>query len=275
MKTIAELMRGTSLPVWAGENGGDPAPADPKPDPVPPADPAPSDPPADPPVEPTPAPPVEAKKPDWRENEIARLRSQLERERAKEPKAADPKPAVAPAQPDADFESRVATAAEQRTQILAFNKACSDAAKSGRETYGEDFVSRLSEITSKLVDLKDPVSAMKYNLFLKDAIEAADGDSGVVAKIVYELGGDLDEADRVMNLSPVKRGIELSKLSAREAKQISSAPQPITPVSARGDKHETIKPSDPTRSDTLSTASWMERRNAEVKAQDESRGYRR
>lgn len=207
-----------------------------------------------------------APKPDWRDQQIARLRDQLAREKAKPVEA---KPDVKP-DPNSDFESRVATAAAQQRRVDDFNAACLKAATAGRSAYS-DFDTRLRDITSNLVDQRDPASVIRYNQFLSDTIEAADGDPNVVAKVIYELGSDLNEADRVMGLSSVKRGAELAKLSSREAAEVSSAPKPITPVAARGDKHESIKASDPSRADGLSTASWMERREAEVQAQAKAR----
>lgn len=223
------------------------------------------------------APTAEAAPPapvDWRNNEINRLRSQLERERTKQATTTPAKPTPAPAptqtpgESAAAFEERVQAAAQQRVMVQNFERSCNDAAAAGRASFGEDFDNRLKQITGNLVDAKSPDSLARYNQFLLDAIEAADGDPSAVAKVLYELGGDLNEADRVMNLSPVKRGSELARLSAREAAPVSGAPKPITPVSARGERHDAIAASDPTRADKLSTAAWMERRNAEVKARE-------
>lgn len=281
--TIAELLRGTSPQVnWAGEDGGagggspQPDAGDTSPQPKPEAEPK-AEPKAEAKAEgettePVKEPTKEPVKADWRDNEINRLRSQLERAKTAEPKPAAPvAPAPALSTPDPDFESRVTARARELSAIEKFDADCVKAANAGKAAFGDDFTSRLKSITSNLVDPRDAASVTRYNMFLRDTLEAADGDPDLVAKVIYELGGDLNEADRVMNLSSVKRGAELARLSAKEPSAVSGAPKPLTPIGGRGEKHETIKASDPGRADSLSTASWMERRNAEVAAQEQTR----
>lgn len=271
--TMSELLRGTR-PVWAEAEGGAGAGGEPPPPPSaepPPAAEPPAAPPAEPPAGDPPIPPVEppvAKPTDWRDGEIAKLRDQLVRERAKEP----PKPLAAPEAPT-DLDARVEARAQALRSAEDFTRSCEAAAKVGRETF-TDFPARLGEITTKLVDYRDPASTARYNQFLRDTFEAADGDASVVAKIIYELGGDLNEANNIMNMSSAKRGAELARLSSREPSAVSGAPKPITPIGSHGEQHLSVKASDPTRADTLSTASWMERRNAEVAAKEAAEGGR-
>lgn len=208
---------------------------------------------------------------DWRDGEIAKLRAQLERERAKPAAAAAAAPA-APAQrsgeSDAEFDARVTARAQQIAEAQRFNQQCEAAAASGRSAFGGDFDARIGQIASKLIDRNDPGSVARYNQFLLDAFDAADNDPAKVAKVMYELGGNLDEAYRVINLSSVKRGAELAKLGSATPASVSGAPKPITPIGSRGERHENVSASDPSRADQLSTATWMERRNAEVAARE-------
>lgn len=206
---------------------------------------------------------------DWRDGEIAKLRAQLERERAKPAIAAAPTaPAQRSGESDAAFDARVTARAQQIAEAQRFNQQCEAAAASGRSAFGGDFDARIGQIASKLIDRNDPGSVARYNQFLLDAFDAADNDPAKVAKVMYELGGNLDEAYRVINLSSVKRGAELAKLGSATPTSVSGAPKPITPIGSRGERHESVSASDPGRADQLSTANWMERRNAEVAARE-------
>lgn len=84
------------------------------------------------------------------------------------------------------------------------------------------------------------------------AIEAAPGEE---AKLIHWLGKNLDEAERIMSLSPVKAGAALAKiaakLSAPVVKTVSKAPSPVRPIVGIG-------PKVANNVDTMSEAKFME-----------------
>jgi hypothetical protein len=217
-------------------------------------------------AKPDPAKPAaEAKpaKPDHRDRRIAKLTAQLRELQGQAkttPGGAEAQPAMVPA-------SEVESLATQKAQTLAaqaeFNRQCNEAAATGKATFGEaEFSARVQELT-KLVDVQDTGSVQQYNAFLSAAIRTGEG-----PRLIHQLGGDLDEADRIMALDPVNMGIELTKLALAKGTgpEATKAPDPLKPIGARGTSHEAISPGDPERADRLSTAEWMRRREAEVNA---------
>lgn len=211
-----------------------------------------------------PATPAVSKAPDWRDNEINRLRAMIEREKGKAP-AAPATPATTGAIPTdpAQLDRLVAERAEALRAQQEFNIQCVSAAQAGREAY-PDFTARVNELGSRFVNPQDADSVARYNSFLRDTIEATGNNPSAVAKVIYELAGDPNEAYRVMGLSAAARGAEIAKLANAQAAAVSAAPKPITPVGSHGVTHDAIRASDPERADKLSTAEWMARRNNEV-----------
>ena len=145
----------------------------------------------------------------------------------------------------------------ERTQVNKFVDECNREAEVGRKSFS-DFDDRINNL-SKLVDKTDPASIISYQQLVSAALETGEG-----AKLLHSLGADLDEASRIMSLSPVKQGIELARIAARQTAPVSSAPRPIRPIGNRGESLNTIDPTDKDRGDSLDTSSWMERREQQI-----------
>ncbi len=194
------------------------------------------------------------------EEQIATLRSNGNQQQTVQ------QPVQQPVQIDeAAIERRVNDRAAQQAQWDAFNRACEGAAAAGREQYGQtEFATRVNELR-KLADPNDPVSMATYNGFLAAALE-----TGEAPKLIYALGSDLNEANRILSLPPLKMAVELTKLAAKPEQQISKAAKPIQPLNGRGVTHEAIDPADTSRADNLSTKAWMERRNAQIAAREKA-----
>lgn len=107
------------------------------------------------------------------------------------------------------------------------------------ETEAQEFNRRADEMyntgSEKFTDWKDSVETLVAAGFMnKDLLDAAmaveDGPT-----VLHHLGINLDEAERISALTPIRRAAEMAKLSATLAapKQspVSSAPTPIKPVS--------------------------------------------
>lgn len=162
------------------------------------------------------------------------------------------------------IESAAAALAAQRE----FDRRCEEVVKEGKGAF-EDFESRAKVLQEVAGDLRDSANATRYATFIDAIIETGDG-----ARLIYALAGDLEDAERIYKLSPVKQGIELAKLALAKPAEVSRAPKPITAIGSRAASHTRIDPSDVARSDTLSTAEWMTRRNLEAaEAQKSRRGY--
>ncbi len=87
-------------------------------------------------------------------------------------------------------------------------------------------------------------------------------ESDLGPEILYHLGNDPGEARRIAQLSPVSQAKEIGKLETKlssnpPAKRTSSAPAPITPVTARGVVTPTYDTTDPRAAKELSTSEWI------------------
>lgn len=213
--------------------------------------------------EPAPAPIAEPKE-DWRDRRIAELTAKLksEKETAAELKTrleAAPKIGELPVGPtEAEIAERVRIEAARLNSTENFNRQCDSLVASGRQQY-PDFDANLRNVQS-LVIQGDNASVQSYWNLVRSAIQTGQGH-----ELIQRLGQDKNEAARLMGMDDVSRAIELTKMSL-DGKQIevSGAPKPITPVGGRGASHTAIDPTDKDRSDNLTTAEWMKRREAQV-----------
>ena len=116
---------------------------------------------------------------------------------------------------EAEVRNLAAQIAARDTAVAAFNSECNRVAAEGKEKY-EDFDERLKAF--------QPLGGLAPG-FLAAALETGDA-----AKVLYELGGNLDEAARIMALPPLKMVAELTKIASRTVPLATSgAPPPIKP----------------------------------------------
>ncbi len=197
---------------------------------------------------------------DWRDDRIRVLTAKLADLRAAKPTATSGDPAKPdPAAIEAEITKRADELAEVKASQAAFNRECNEMIEQGKKDF-EDFEERRVAFT-KLNDPSDAEGSQRYWTLIQAALDTGEG-----PRIIHDLGADLNEAARLMKLSPTKLGIELARLAAKPADEgVSEAPKPITPVGQRTVSHVKIEPDDSTRSDALSTAEWMARREAQLK----------
>lgn len=200
--------------------------------------------------------PAEQPKPDWRDRRIAQLTARLREEQARQSQSQTNNSNESSVPSQAEFDAAVRAEAARVAAAERFNQQCLEVVNQGKSQF-QDFDSRVEQL-KRVVDPGDQVSAAAYSNLIAAAIETGEG-----AKIIHQLGGDLNEASRLMALSPVKLGIELARMAAKEPEQTTSAPRPIRNLGSAA-QHTSISPSDPSRQKNLSTAEWMKRREAEV-----------
>lgn len=216
----------------------------------------------------SPPPSTEPPQPDWRDKRIATLTRRL---RELQEKGPPPTPAPTttqpPLQPPTDLDALVNQRARELAAVNDFNRRCDETALAGRATFGEaQFNGRINNLR-QLVDNTDPQSVQAYNSLLMAALETGDA-----AKVLYDLGEDMNEAQRILALTPTKMAVEMTRKAAMPPNQVSGAPKPITTIANRGAAHTSIEPDDPDRSDHLSTAEWMRRREAQLAARRQANG---
>ncbi len=94
--------------------------------------------------------------------------------------------------------------------------------------------------------------------------------------IAYYLGTNPKEADRIARLTPILQAKEIGKLEAKVAsepvtKRTSSAPAPISPVTARGGHSSGFDTTDPRSIKTMTTSQWIEAERARQMKKQEAR----
>jgi len=105
---------------------------------------------------------------------------------------------------------------------------------------------------------------------MAQTIQAADNGPD----IAYYLGTNPKEADRIARLTPILQAKEIGRLEAKVAsepatKRTSSAPAPISPVTARGGHSSGFDTTDPRSLKTMTTSQWIEAERArQVKKQE-------
>lgn len=225
------------------------------------------------------APPVdEPPKVDWRDRRIgeqqarlrernariAELEAQLRGQPTPQPGAVPPagQPTYQqPPQAPGDIQRQITEAAAQMAAASEFTRRCNEVAESGRRVF-TNFDQRVQRLTG-LVDPNDNQQVVHYNAFLNAAME-----TGEAARLIYDLGGDLNEASRIMAMEPVKMAVELTRLASRvSTTDRSNAPPPINPLGSAANslpKNTLIQPDDADQSDNLSTEEWMRRREEQV-----------
>ncbi len=221
-------------------------------------------------------PPSPPQQPDWRDKRIGQLTAQKKEleERIRQgvsagaPAGAAAPPVPVPVSDNAVIEARANELAAQRE----FLRQCDELQRDGRATFGQaDFDSRTNGLR-QLIDPNNPAEAGAWNSLLVAARETGEG-----PRLLFELGANLNEAQRLLGLPPVRMAVELTKLAAKQAAagdppaggslaaDGTPLPRPLRPIGGRGPSHQAISPDDPERSQNLDIATWMSRRQAQVK----------
>jgi hypothetical protein len=155
-------------------------------------------------------------------------------------------------------------AVEQRAAIMALQDKCNSMADEAQATYGDAFKDRIAKVQQegfaaemiKRVDLFDALTSLPNG-----------------AAVYHELIGDLDHLSDVLEMNPMKLGMELANMSAKlgaapkPRTQISGVPAPIKPVDANS------APAAAFDADTASMDEYNRDYEARMKRRAEARGY--
>ena len=87
--------------------------------------------------------------------------------------------------------------------------------------------------------------------------------SDIGPDVAYYLGSNVKEAERIARLSPFLQAKEIGKIEVKLAsnppvKQTTSAPAPISPVTARNSGNSSYDTTDPRSIKAMSTSEWIE-----------------
>ena len=202
---------------------------------------------------------------------LAREQRKWEREQA----ARQTVPVAPKEMPSIDnFESTDAYA-----EALALRKAEELLAQRDRQKEQAEIVEAYSEREEKARDKYDDFEDVVYNpkLRITDVMAETIQHSDLGPDLAYWLGSNPKEAERIARLSPILQAREIGKIEVRlsdnpPVKKTTSAPTPISPVTARSSGSPSHDTTDPRSIKTMSTSDWIEaERNRQIRKYEAQR----
>lgn len=187
---------------------------------------------------------------------LAREQRKWERERAQQPVAAAPKE-VPPADQFESVEAYAeALAAKKAEELLAQREA----QKRHSELLAA-YQDREEEVRTKYDDFEQV--AYNPNLPITNVMAETIQASDIGPDLAYYLGANPKEADRISRLSPFLQAKEIGRLEVKlttepMTKQVSKAPEPISPVKPRVGTTPVFDTTDPRSIKSMSTSEWIE-----------------
>jgi len=183
---------------------------------------------------------------------------------------------AAPVQSVDQFESTEAYAdalAYQKAEQLIAQREAAKQQSQVLESYHE----REEEARSKYEDFEQVAYNPKLPItnVMAEAIQSSD----IGPELAYHLGTNPKEADRISKLSPLVQAKEIGRIEAKLAadppvKRTSSAPAPISPVSARSTGSPAYDTTDPRSIKTMSDSQWIEADRARQRKKWEAQANR-
>ena len=129
-----------------------------------------------------------------------------------------------------------------------------------RSEYVEAYHDREEDARGKYDDFEQV--AYNPNLRITTVMAETIQTSDVGPDVAYYLGSNPKEADRISRLSPILQAKEIGKIEATlvsnpPVKKSSSAPTPISPVTARSSGSSTYDTTDPRSIKSMTTSEWI------------------
>ena len=191
---------------------------------------------------------------------LAREQRKWEREQAQKAKSQPPAVPSEPLRADdfADAQAYADALAERKAQELLAKRA----AEAERQATLDAYHDREEEARNKYDDFEQVAYNPKLPVTetMAQTIQASDNGPDVI----YYLGSNPKEAERIARLSPLLQAREIGKIEAKlgdnpPAKKTSTAPAPIAPVTARTSTGTpAYDTTDPRSVKTMSTSEWIE-----------------
>jgi hypothetical protein len=164
-------------------------------------------------------------------------------------------------------------------EALALRKAEELLAQRDRQKEQAEIVEAYSEREEKARDKYDDFEDVVYNpkLRITDVMAETIQYSDLGPDLAYWLGSNPKEAERIARLSPILQAREIGKIEVRlsdnpPVKKTTSAPTPISPVTARSSGSPSHDTTDPRSIKTMSTSEWIEaERNRQIRKYEAQR----
>jgi hypothetical protein len=164
-------------------------------------------------------------------------------------------------------------------EALALKKAEELIAQRDRQKEQAEIVEAYGEREEKARDKYDDFEDVVYNpkLRITDVMAETIQYSDLGPDLAYWLGSNPKEAERIARLSPILQAREIGKIEVRlsdnpPVKKTTSAPTPISPVTARSSGNPSHDTTDPRSIKTMSTSDWIEaERNRQIRKYEAQR----
>ena len=192
-------------------------------------------------------------------------REQRKWEREQQQRAAETQIVKAPSATTADqFESPEAYA-----EALAYQKAEELIAKREAAKQQSQVLESYQEREEAARDKYDDFEQVAYNpklpitTVMAETIQSSD----IGPELAYYLGSNPKDAERISRMSPLAQAKEIGKIEAKLAaeppvKRTTSAPAPISPVTARSSGAPAYDTTDPRSTKTMTDSQWIEAERA-------------
>ena len=188
-------------------------------------------------------------------------REQRKWEREQQQRAAETQIVQAPSATSADqFESPEAYA-----EALAYQKAEELLAKREAAKQQSQVLESYQEREEAARDKYDDFEQVAYNpkLPITNVMAETIQSSEIGPDLAYYLGSNPKDAERISRMAPLAQAKEIGKIEAKLAaeplvKKTTSAPTPISPVTARASGAPAIDTTDPRSIKTMTASQWIE-----------------
>ena len=192
-------------------------------------------------------------------------REQRKWEREQQQRLAETQIVKAPAATSVDqFESPEAYA-----EALAYQKAEELLAKREAAKHQSAVLESYQEREEAARDKYDDFEQVAYNpkLPITNVMAETIQSSEIGPELAYYLGSNPKDAERISRMTPLAQAKEIGKIEAKLAaeppvKRTTSAPAPISPVSARSTGAPALDTTDPRSIKSMTTAQWIEAERA-------------
>jgi len=188
---------------------------------------------------------------------LAREQRKWEREQAQKAKSQPVPSEPLKADDFADTQTYADALAERKAQELLAKRD----AEAERQATLDAYHDREEEARNKYDDFEQVAYNPKLPVTetMAQTIQASDNGPDVI----YYLGSNPKEAERIARLSPLLQAREIGKIEAKlganpPAKKTSTAPAPIAPVTARTSGAPAYDTTDPRSVKAMSTSDWIE-----------------
>jgi hypothetical protein len=196
---------------------------------------------------------------------LAREQRKWEREQQAKLAETQARQAVPKELPSVDqFESPEAYA-----DALAYKKAEELLNQRERQEQQAELRNAYADREEQARDKYDDFEQVAYNpnLPITDVMAESIQASDVGPDVAYYLGANPKEAARISRLSPILQAKEIGKIEGKltdnpPVKRTTSAPAPITPVTARSSGNSSYDTTDPRSVKSMSTSEWIEAERA-------------